>query len=71
MDKHIQQTFEIRGLVIGQMVNAAVLQIGVGYGEKPKRVAPAGYTTIGSAIIPLISAPLEFAVPLQAAVRRN
>ncbi|MCM3768307.1 hypothetical protein [Neobacillus niacini] len=69
MDKHLQQTFDFRYLKIGQMVNGGVLQIGCGAVKSP-RVAPVGYTTVGTSLVG-IAAPLEFAVPLQAAVGRN
>ncbi|MCM2535245.1 hypothetical protein NDK43_26425 [Neobacillus pocheonensis] len=69
MDKHLQQTFDFRYLKIGQMVNGGVLQIGCAAG-KVQRVTPVGYTTVGTSIVG-ISAPLEFAVPLQAAVRQK
>ncbi|PFO03312.1 hypothetical protein COJ85_14560 [Bacillus sp. AFS076308] len=70
MDKHLQQTFDIRFLKIGGMVNGGVLQIGCGAGKVP-RVPPIAYTTIGSSLVGLPGAPLEFAVPLQAAVRQK
>ncbi|MDN3016918.1 hypothetical protein PH210_11990 [Paenibacillus sp. BSR1-1] len=68
MDNHLQQSFDIRFLKIGQLVNSGVLQIGCG-AAKGQRVAPVGYTTVGSTLVPLAAAPIEFAVPLQAAVR--
>ncbi|MCQ6282760.1 hypothetical protein [Bacillus sp. EB600] len=67
MDKHLQQTFDMRYLKIGSMVNGGVLQIGCGAGHK-QRTQPVGYTTVGTTLVPL-SAPIQFAVPLQAAVR--
>jgi hypothetical protein len=67
MNNHLQQTFDIRFLNIGGMVNGGVMQIGCGAG-KAQRVAPVGYTTVGPTLIPL-TGPIEFAVPLQAAVR--
>ncbi|MGG1679685.1 hypothetical protein ACIFOT_28790 [Neobacillus sp. NRS-1170] len=66
MDEHLQQTFDIRYLNIGAMVNGGTLQIGTGAG-KAKRAAPIGYTTVGTTLVPL-GGP-EFAVPLQAPVR--
>lgn len=69
MDQHLQQTFDFRFLKIGQMVNGGVLQIGSG-GAKSPRVAPVGYTTVGSSLVG-ISGPTQFAVPLQAAVRQK
>ncbi|MGG3468473.1 hypothetical protein ABES02_13430 [Neobacillus pocheonensis] len=66
MDKHLQQAFDIRFLKIGQMINSGCLQIGCGAG-KAQRVAPVGYTTVGTTLVPL--GGIEFAVPLQAAVR--
>ncbi len=69
MDKHLQQTFDISTLKIGAMVNGGVLQIGCG-GAKIPRVYPVGYTTVGTTLVPL-TAPLQFAVPLQAAVRQK
>jgi len=66
MDEHLQQTFDIRFLKIGSMVNGGTIQIGCGAG-KAKRVGPIGYTTVGTTLVPL-GGP-EFAVPLQAAVR--
>ncbi|MCM3729139.1 hypothetical protein M3226_26360 [Neobacillus cucumis] len=70
MDKHLQQTFDIRYLKIGGMVNGGVLQIGCGAGKVP-RVPPSGYTTIGSSLVGVPAAPQQFAVPLQAAVRQK
>jgi len=67
MDEHLQQSFDIRFLKIGTMVNSAVLQIGCG-SLKAERVFPAGYTTVGSTLVP-ITGPPQFAVPLQAPVR--
>ncbi|WP_223588003.1 hypothetical protein [Neobacillus bataviensis] len=69
MDNHLEQSFDIRFLKIGQMINSGVLQIGVGAG-KAQRVAPVGYTTVGTTLVPL-TGPIEFAVPLQAAVRQK
>lgn len=66
MDKHLQQTFDISYLKIGNMVNGGVLQIGCGAGHKP-RTKPVGYTKVGTTLIHL-AAPQAFAVPLQAAV---
>jgi hypothetical protein len=67
MDEHLQQTFDIRFLKIGGMVNAGVMQIGCGTG-KAQRAAPVGYTTVGPTLVPL-TGPIKIAVPLQAAVR--
>lgn len=69
MHKHLQQSFDINFLKIGQMVNAGVLQIGYGASRSPQ-VAPAGYTTVGTSLVSLPS-PTEFAVPLQAPVREK
>jgi hypothetical protein len=69
MDKHLQQTFDIRYLKIGQMVNSGVLQIGCGAGKSP-RLPPVGYTTVGTSLVGL-SGPQQFSVPLQAAVRQK
>ena len=69
MDKHLQQTFDLRYLKIGTMVNGGVLQIGSGSGQV-HRAPPAGYTTVGTTLIGL-SAPQQFSVPLQAAVRQK
>lgn len=66
MDKHLQQTFDIRFLKIGIVTNAGVLQIGCGAG-KAQRVPPVGYTTVGTTLVPL-SAPVA---PLQTPVRRK
>jgi len=72
MDKHLQQTFDIRFLKIGGMVNGGVLQIGCGAGKAP-RVPPIGYTTVGSSLVGLPAAvpQQQFAVPLQAAIRQK
>jgi translation initiation factor 6 (eIF-6) len=67
MDEYFQQTFDIRFLKIGTMVNSGVLQIGCG-ALKADRVFPVGYTTVGTTLVPLTGPP-EFAVPLQAPVR--
>jgi hypothetical protein len=67
MDRHLQQTFDMRYLKIGNMINGGVLQIGCGSGHK-QRTIPVGYSTIGTTLVPL-SAPLQFSVPLQSAVR--
>ncbi|WP_066072829.1 hypothetical protein [Neobacillus soli] len=69
MDEHLQQSFDIRTLQIGSMVNGGVLQIGSGAAKTP-RVTPVGFTTVGTTLIPL-GAPLEFAVPLSTAVRKK
>ncbi|WP_312470105.1 hypothetical protein [Neobacillus sp.] len=69
MDNHLQQTFDISTLKIGAMVNGGALQIGCGAGKAP-RVYPVGFTTVGTTLVPL-SAPLQFAVPLQASVRQK
>jgi hypothetical protein len=69
MNGHLKQTFDFRYLKIGGIVNSGVMQIGCGAGKAP-RVAPVGYTTVGHTLVPL-TGPIEFAVPLQAAVRRN
>lgn len=68
MDRHLQQTFDIRHLKINAIVNAGVLQIGCGAGTV-QRGAPVGYTTVGTSLAH-ISGPIQFAVPLQAAVRQ-
>lgn len=69
MDKDLQQTFDIRYLKIGLIVNAGVLQIGCGAGHK-QRAQPVGYTTVGTTLVHL-RAPQTFAVPLQAPVRQK
>jgi hypothetical protein len=69
MDKHLQQIFDIRFLKIGNMVNAGVLQIGCGAGET-QRTPHIGYTTVGASLVGL-SAPQQFSVPLQSAVRQK
>jgi len=69
MDRHLQQTFNLRYLKIGSIVNAGVLQIGCGAGEI-KRTPPIGYTTVGTSLVG-VSGPAEFSVPLQAAVRKK
>ncbi|WP_160725068.1 spore germination protein GerPB [Bacillus sp. USDA818B3_A] len=69
MDKYLQQTFDIRFLKIGAMVNAGVLQIGSGAGKVPRKT-PIAYTTVGSSLVG-ISGPLQFSVPLQAAIRQK
>ncbi|MBM7653443.1 hypothetical protein [Neobacillus cucumis] len=68
MDKHLQQTFDIRFLKIGNMVNAGVLQIGCGSGQV-HRAPNIAYTTVGSSLLGL-SAPQQFAVPLSAGIRQ-
>ncbi|MDP4104646.1 MAG: hypothetical protein Q8935_06780 [Bacillota bacterium] len=69
MDRHLKQTFDMRYLKIGNLVNGGILQIGSGAGHK-QRTQPAGYTTVGGTLVAL-SSPIEFAVPLQAPVRPN
>ena len=69
MDKHLQQTFDIRFLKIGNMVNAGVLQIGCGSGQT-QRTPHIGYTTVGTSLVG-ISAPQQFAVPLSAGIRQK
>lgn len=69
MDKHLKQTFDFRYVKIGVMANGGVLQIGCG-SSQVQRVPPVGYTTIGGKLVPL-SAPQQFAVPLQAPVRQK
>ncbi|WP_042462165.1 spore germination protein GerPB [Neobacillus dielmonensis] len=68
MNQHFKQAFDINVLKIGQITNSGVFQIGSG-AAKAQRVTPVGYTTVGTALVPL-GAPLEFAVPLQAPVRK-
>jgi hypothetical protein len=65
MDNYLEQTFKIRFLKIGNIINAGVLQIGVGAGNIQHGI-PAGYTTIGKTKVSLLTPP---AVPLQAPVR--
>lgn len=67
MDNHLQQTFDMRYLKIGNIVNGGAVQIGAGAGHKPRATA-AGYTTVGSSLV-AVPSPIEFAVPLQAPVR--
>ena len=69
MDKHLQQTFDLRYLKIGNMVNGGVLQIGCGSGQV-QRTHPVGYTTVGSTLIG-VSAPQQFSVPLQSSIRQK
>ena len=69
MDRHLQQTIDLRYLKIGTMVNGGVLQIGAGSG-RVQRGHPIGYTTVGTSLIG-VSAPQQFSVPLQAAVRQK
>ncbi|MFJ5718275.1 hypothetical protein [Neobacillus sp. NPDC093127] len=70
MDRHLKQTFDIRSLLIGVMVNGGVLQIGSGAAKVP-RVTPVGFTTVGTTLIPLGAAPLQIAVPLQSPTRQK
>jgi hypothetical protein len=67
MNQHLKQTFDMRYLKIGNLVNGGVVQIGCGAGHVRRR-PPAGYTTVGTSLVALPS-PIEFAVPLQAPVR--
>ncbi|MEH7097454.1 hypothetical protein [Neobacillus vireti] len=69
MDRHLEQIFDVRYLKIGTMVNGGVLQIGCGSGIV-HQAAPIGYTTVGTTLVGL-SAPQQFSVPLQAAIRTN
>ncbi|WP_462410422.1 spore germination protein GerPB [Neobacillus sp. Marseille-QA0830] len=69
MNQHFKQAFDINVLKIGQITNSGVFQIGSGAG-KAQQVAPIGYTTVGTSLVPL-GAPEEFAVPLQAPVRQK
>jgi hypothetical protein len=67
MERHLQQTFDMRYLKIGNMINGGIVQIGCGAGHK-QRTQPVGFSTIGTKLVPL-SAPIQFAVPLQAPIR--
>jgi hypothetical protein len=67
LDRHLKQTFDMRYLKIGNMINGGVVQIGCGSGHI-QPIQPVGYSQIGKKLIPL-SAPPQFAVPLQAPVR--
>jgi hypothetical protein len=67
LDRHLKQTFDMRYLNIGNMINGGVVQIGCGAGHT-QTIQPVGYSQIGKKLIPL-SAPPQFAVPLQAPVR--
>ncbi|PLS02400.1 hypothetical protein [Neobacillus cucumis] len=69
MDRHLKQTFNFRYLKIGEIVNSGVLQIGCGAGET-QRTPHVAYTTVGTSLVG-VSAPPQFSVPLQAAIREK
>jgi hypothetical protein len=67
MDRHLKQTFDMRFIKIGNMINGGIVQIGCGAGHT-QPIQAVGYSQIGEKLIPL-AAPPQFAVPLQAPVR--